>query len=334
MITRKYLFSLTGFLLLVIILISCGNSNKNNQNNNGSDTNKVVTSTLEGNISISGAFALYPMVVKWKEEYMKLNPNVKIDVSAGGAGKGMTDALAGLVDIGMISREISTEEQSKGAWYIPVAKDAVVPVINTNNPEIEYLLNSGLSKEIFQGIFITGKIKTWGQVSNNKTDKNSIKVYTRSDACGAADVWAKFLGKKQEDLLGVGVSGDPGITQAVQSDNYGIGYNNICYAYDATTKLETKDIKVLPIDINGNGIIDDNEFFYHHKDSIISAITDGRYPSPPSRDLYLVTKDKPTNAVITAFLKWILTDGQKFVNETGYIKLTTDKIKVANDKLK
>lgn len=331
---RNVVLGFASILIMVSFLVSCGNNQKNNQNTSNTDSNKVISTTLEGNITISGAFALYPMVVKWKEEFVKLYPNVKIDVSAGGAGKGMTDALAGLVDMGMVSREISAEEQSKGVWFIPVAKDAVVPVISDNNPEIEKLLNDGLSKEMFQEIFITGKIKTWGQLCNNKTDKNQIKVYTRSDACGAADVWAKYLGKKQEDLLGVGVSGDPGITQAVQSDNFGIGYNNICYAYDATTKLEAKGIRVLPIDINGNGIIDDKEFFYHHKDSIIQAISDGRYPSPPARDLYLVTKGKPTKEIVITFLKWILTDGQKYVNETGYIKLTSDKMNAANDKLK
>ena len=45
---------------------------------------------LKGNITISGAFALYPLTVKWAEEFKKLNPTVKIDISAGGAGKGMT----------------------------------------------------------------------------------------------------------------------------------------------------------------------------------------------------------------------------------------------------
>ena len=62
--------------------------------------------TLKGEISFSGAFALYPMVVKWADEFRKLHPNVRIDISGGGAGKGMTDALAKVVDLGMVPREI------------------------------------------------------------------------------------------------------------------------------------------------------------------------------------------------------------------------------------
>ena len=79
--------------------------------------------TKEKSISISGAFALYPLTVKWAEEYQKLHPEVTIDVSAGGAGKGMTDVLSGMVDLAMFSRTVSTEEVTKGAWNISVARE-------------------------------------------------------------------------------------------------------------------------------------------------------------------------------------------------------------------
>jgi len=77
-------------------------------------------------------------MVKWTEEYQKLNPKVKIEVSAGGAGKGMTDARSGLVDTkGMVSRDIAPEEIAKGAFYVVVTKEAVVAIINANNPVIK-----------------------------------------------------------------------------------------------------------------------------------------------------------------------------------------------------
>ena len=82
---------------------------------------------LKGEISLSGAFALYPMVVKWAEEFKKIHPNVRIDISGGGAGKGMTDALAKVVDLGMVSRDVHDVEFKKGAVAFAVVKDAVVP---------------------------------------------------------------------------------------------------------------------------------------------------------------------------------------------------------------
>ena len=80
---------------------------------------------LEGTITISGAWALYPLVVRWGEEFQKIHPAVRFDISAGGAGKGMADALANAVDIGMVSREIYPQETEQGAFWVSVAKDAV-----------------------------------------------------------------------------------------------------------------------------------------------------------------------------------------------------------------
>src|SRR5690606_342545 len=59
---------------------------------------------FEGNISLSGAFALYPLVVIWSEDFKKDHPNVRFNISAGGAGKGIADVLTGMVDIGLVSR--------------------------------------------------------------------------------------------------------------------------------------------------------------------------------------------------------------------------------------
>jgi phosphate transport system substrate-binding protein len=51
---------------------------------------------LSGKITMSGAYALYPMAVRWGEEFKKINPGVSFDIQGGGAGKGMTDVLAGI----------------------------------------------------------------------------------------------------------------------------------------------------------------------------------------------------------------------------------------------
>jgi phosphate transport system substrate-binding protein len=280
---------------------------------------------LKGKITLSGAWALYPLAVKWADEFKKLHPNVKIDVSAGGAGKGMTDAVSGLVDIGMVSREIYPEEIKKGAYPVAVAKDAVVAVVNEKNPAISDILAKGIKKEAASNIWISGKYKSWSQAVATSS-KAQIHVYTRSDACGAAETWAKYFTKKQEDLLGSGVFGDPGLALAVKKDQLGIGYNNIGYAYDQTTRKQIAGIRVVPLDINNNGKIDADENFYTTLDELVQAIATGKYPSPPARDLYFVTKGKPSKAVVAEFIRWALTDGQKFVQEAGYINLSTEKL--------
>jgi phosphate transport system substrate-binding protein len=285
----------------------------------------------KSSISISGAFALYPLMQQWSEEYQKLHPNITFDISAGGAGKGMTDTLSGMVDIGMISREISSDEEAKGAFWIAVAKDAVFPVINTKNPVATDLLQKGITRETLIGIYITGTIKTWGQVVGRPDITDEIHVYTRSDSCGAGDTWGKYLGKAQDSLLGIGVSGDPGIIDAVIKDPSGISFNNLAYAFDTSTGALLPGSIVLPIDSNKNGTADADET-YKTKSEAIAAINNGKYPSPPARLLYLATKGKPSGPV-NEFLHWILTDGQKLVSESGYIEMTSDLLKTSLQKL-
>ncbi|MFI5163261.1 MAG: PstS family phosphate ABC transporter substrate-binding protein [Sphingobacteriales bacterium] len=279
---------------------------------------------LEGTINISGAFALYPITVKWASEFKKLHPKVVFNISAGGAGKGITDALSGLVDIGLASRDIDPVEVKKGAYTIYVTKDAVVPTFNVTNPNAGALLKKSVKRDQFLNIFVTGAIKNWKQVAGNASVP--IHIYTRSDAAGAGETWAKYLGKKQEDLLGVGVYGDPGLAQAVKKDPAAIGYNNLAYLYDLKTRKQVEGVHVLPIDVNGNGKIDANENFYGTVDELTSAIAEGRYPSPPARNLGFLFKGKPKKKELIAFVRYVLTTGQRYVDENGYIPLSKTKL--------
>ncbi len=279
---------------------------------------------LKGTITISGAWALYPMMVRWTEEFQALHPNVRFDVSAGGAGKGMADAISGAVDIGMVSREIHPEEIDQGAYWVSVTKDAVFLTVNENNPVWAELHQTGITQERLRGIYITGEITTWGQAVGRPEVTDPIHIFTRSDACGAAETWAQYLGGKQEDLLGIGVYGDPGVLDAVIKDPLGIGFNNLNYAYDFDTGQPLAGARVVPLDVNANDQADPGEI-YDNKEQAVNAVAMDQYPSPPARSLNLVTKGQPSG-LVQAFLIWILTDGQQFVDEAGYIPLPADML--------
>ncbi len=295
-------------IVIAILLSSCTSSKK-----------KELT------ISLSGAFALYPLTVKWAEEYRKINPEIKFNISGGGAGKGMADALAGVVDLGMFSREITQVEIDRGVWWVGLTIDAVLPTISAENPYLDFLKRRGLSREEFRGIFIDGTIKNWSDLLGT-TEKDELVVYTRSDACGAAGTWAQYLGGKQENLQGIGIYGDPGLAEAVSKDPRGVGFNNTIFVYDIKTGVKRKGIEVISLDRNGNGHIDPEEDFYDTFDAILKAVAEGAYPSPPARELYFVSKGKPTKKVTLDFIRWTLTDGQQFVKEAGYVPIDQEKI--------
>ena len=80
--------------------------------------------------------------------------------------------------------------------------------------------------------------------------------------------------------------------------------------------------------------IDDEEYFYDTKDDFIAAVADDKYPSPPARDLYLVSNGIPKNAAVVAFLEYVLTEGQKQNVPAGYIGLSEDKLNKGLELLK
>ncbi|MBC8449642.1 MAG: phosphate ABC transporter substrate-binding protein, partial [Chloroflexi bacterium] len=88
---REVLKSVVVVALLALLLGGCSQT-----------AGRPSEGELSGTITVSGAWALYPMMVRWGEEFHTLHPYVQFDISAGGAGKGMADALAGAVDIGMV----------------------------------------------------------------------------------------------------------------------------------------------------------------------------------------------------------------------------------------
>jgi len=267
---------------------------------------------LQGSLSLSGAWAMYPTAVAWAQGFKKIHPKVKIDISAGGAGKGASDAMAGLVDIGMVSREPDPSELKKDIRAIYVLRDAVFPVVSDKNFYLKDLLKKGIRKRTLNNIYISGTTTTWDQVVGQKGNK-SIHVYTRSDSAGAAASWAAYLGKKQEDLKGIGVYGDPGLLEAAKRDPLGIGYNNFSFVF-SREGMVLAGIKLIPIDSNENGTADPDEVLESRQQAIV-AIESGRYPA--TRKNYFFIKNK-SSALVKEFIRFTLSEeGKKVVEEVG-----------------
>lgn len=313
------------YLLIIGLLAVCCSGRKKQAVVNSHDR-------LSGSIQLSGAFALYPVVVRWAEEFKKIHPNVQIDISGGGAGKGITDVLTGMVDIGMSSRDLQPEEMERGAYPFTVLRDAVVVITNAKNPQLALLQQRGLKKETAIALW-NDRLSTWGQVLGTRSSI-PVHVYTRSDACGAGETFAGWIDMKQEDLGGTAVYGDPGIASAIQRDKIGIGYSNLGYVYDLNNKRPQPDLAVVPLDLNADGRITKDEQFYGTITRLGEAIRQGIYPSPPARDLFLVTKGKPENPLVIAFLDYVYAKGQKIAGEAGYVPLAKDILKRERVKLK
>lgn len=307
---------------LAVCLLSCGET----------PPSPAPTTVPIETVRVSGAWALYPLMLRWAEEYQKLHPQVQVGVWAGGSGKGAADAFDGVVDIGMVSRDVYPEEERRGAFWVAVAKDAALPVANAGNPVAQELTARGLTRDQFVALWLEDKDAAWGSFVSRPDVREKVRVYTRSDVCGAAEAWAQYLGKRQEDLLGTGIHGDPRVAEAVAKDPLAIGFNNLNYAYDPATDRPAAGLMPVPIDTNGDGRISESESFYDTRTELKRAIAAGLYPSPPARELNLLTNGKP-EGLTREFLLWILTDGQRYVDEAGYVELPQQRLTGALQKL-
>jgi len=193
------------------------------------------------------------------------------------------------------------------------------------------LLTRGVTQEILVKIFISGEYKTWGQVVGNQNINDEIHVYTRTETCGAAEVWGMYLGGRQSDLIGDGRFGDSGIIRALAKDPLGIGFSNQIYAY-GLGNTPPSGVLILPIDLNGNNLADPDEILDTRKKAS-AAVASGLYPAPPSRFLYLVTNKKP-DGVVKTFLEWILVDGQTFLERLGYVQLSSELLEASLQKIR
>jgi phosphate transport system substrate-binding protein len=310
---KEFLKAVASGLIILIILITAGCR--------PSEKRAADKGDLEGDVSISSAFALYPLVLKLSEEFHKDHPGIHFDISAAGAAKCVSDTLNGLVDLGGISREANPQEKERGLWSAAIARDAVLAIVSEDNPYLSHLLRQGASEAVLARLWISGDIRTWGDLIGDESISQPVHTYTRADLCGAGEIWAQFLGGQQENLQGIGVHGESWMAGAVKKDPLGIGYTNLNFAYDARSLAPVPGIRIVPIDLNGNSRIDPEEDFFSTRTQILEAIASENYPSPPSRKLYIITQGIPHRACVREFLIWALTQGQAHVAASGYIPL-------------
>ena len=309
----KSLIRISIYIVICLVSTTCHPSESKKSSTQASpEDNQVPT----GKFIISGAYGLYPIAVQWVDAYKEAYPEISIQVIRSGTGKGIDELLAGEVQLAMISRELNSLEIEQGLNQVPVAKDAVVLVMNANNPNRETILRQGLDPRKLVELYTSGESFSWGQVLNTEVD-NPVKVFTRADASGAAEVFANFLMRTSAEMKGVTVTGDEEMIEMIRKNPGSIGYCNLSYAYDSENGNQIRDIQVIPIDADMDGKVDRAEQPYLTIEKMHRAMWLGLYPKNLCRRLSFVYMDQPLDPQLMHFLKWVLQDGQELVEKSG-----------------
>ena len=255
-------------------------------------------------INITGTRFFYPLVEKWAEEYKKENPDVDFKVEFGLKNS----------DISMTGTPVDKENPEKGKYSV-VSKFAIVPIINERNPAWKILQQRGLSKADFDKIYFRGDQQQLNFAFS--TVNVPIRVYTRG-ACASA-TFSQHFDKKINDLanLDTKITDDKVLLQNVLNDSLGVAYNNLGFVYNLQSRKQNPGIRVVPVDLNGNGKVDSEENFYDNLDQVINKLETGRIDLPPVGKMVFVYKeDRPE---VTAFVNWVQTKGQQFNHSEGFL---------------
>ncbi|MDO4439271.1 MAG: substrate-binding domain-containing protein [Eubacteriales bacterium] len=112
---------------------------------------------LSGKLVVAGSSSVTPVMEKLKEAYSALNPDVTIEIQQSDSTTGVANALDGICDIGMASRELKDSEIEKGAVGTVIALDGIAVIVNNENPTEE------LSSEQIKDIY-TGNVTDWSEL--------------------------------------------------------------------------------------------------------------------------------------------------------------------------
>ncbi|MDA1342510.1 MAG: phosphate ABC transporter substrate-binding protein PstS family protein [Proteobacteria bacterium] len=278
---------------------------------------------ISGNLSSVGSDTLANLMTLWAEDFNRAYPNVNIQIQAAGSSTAPPALTESTSNLGPMSREMKDDEieafegkQGYKPTAIPVAVDALVVMVNKDNPV------KGLTMEQVDGIFSStnkcggeASIETWGDASVAAWGAKSIQLYGRNSVSGTYGYFKEHALCKGDFKSNVNEQpGSASVVQSVTESINGIGYSGMGYT--------TSGVKMVPLAKKGS-----TSFVEATPENALN----GTYPL--TRYLFIYVNKKPNQPLApleNEFIKMVLSKtGQQSVIKDGYIPLPANVIEKA-----
>jgi phosphate transport system substrate-binding protein len=315
----------------------------------------AVGAAAQQKVQINGAGATfpYPIYSKWFSEYNKLHPNVEINYQSIGSGGGIRQITNGTVFFGATDGPMTNDQQLAAPskiLHFPTVLGGDVPVYNIPNVNAELKFTGSVLADIF-----LGKITKWNDpaIAKLNTGVNlpgtDITVVHRSDGSGTTYIWVDYLAKVSPEWktkvgvatsvnwpVGLGGKGNEGVAGLVTQTPGSIGYVELIYAlqnkisYGSVQNMAGEFMKATEASVTAAAAGAALKMPADFRVSITNAEGKGAYPvsSFTWLLLYESPKDKAQSKIMVDFVKWALTDGQKFAGSLGYAPLPEAVVKL------
>lgn len=272
----------------------------------------TATERLKGTVSLDGSSTVFPISEAVAEEFLAVQPSVRVTVGVSGTGGGFKKFLIGEIDINDASRTIKAQELTTAIrdnvafLELPIAYDGLSVVVNKNNDWVDYLTVS----ELHQIWKPASTVKFWSDVRSN-WPKKEIRLYGPGTDSGTFDYFTETVngksGRSRPDYTAS--EDDNTLVQGIAGDVSSLGYFGFAYYASNMNKL-----KLVPID-GGKGPIEPSPL----------TINNGSY-APLSRPIFIyVNKNSMKRPEVNTFVRFYLSNAGVLASEVGYIPLP-DKV--------
>ncbi len=107
-----------------------------------------------GEVVVGGSSSVTPVMEKLKEAYAAVNTDVTVTIQQSDSTTGMNNAVEGVCDIGMASRELKDRGTEAGLTPTVIAMDGIAVIVSNNNPA------ANITSEQVLAIY-TGELTDW-----------------------------------------------------------------------------------------------------------------------------------------------------------------------------
>jgi phosphate transport system substrate-binding protein len=286
-----------------------------------SSTAFAAENTAKEPIVISGTKFTYPLIEKWIAEYQKVNPNTTIKL-ASKANAGQT------ADLNIIAHQPAQNELQPNQQIIYAGRYALLPVTNNNNPILTATAKKGLNKKELDKLFF--EVVDYESDEPAQKSKYKANIYSRDNQACASTALAGYYGHKTSEIRGKKVFGDDiYLLSAIKKDSIGLTYNNLGYIYDVNSRNMKDGLALLPIDLKKEA----KSILTGNLDQVINVLESVKVEIIPVEKIGFIYAQQSAGKEIAEFLKWVLTDGQKFNHEKGFLNLDKQQLAEQTNKL-
>jgi phosphate transport system substrate-binding protein len=312
-------------------------------------------------VQINGAGATfpYPIYSKWFDEYHKAHPNVEINYQSIGSGGGIRQLSAGTVFFGASDGPMTNEQILSAGFrivHLPTVLGGVVPIYNVPGLTAPLKFTGPVLADIY-----LGKITKWNDPAIRATNPgvnlpgDEITVVHRADGSGTSYIWCDYLAKVSPEYrqkvgvattvpwpVGVGGKGNEGVAGFVKQTPASIGYVELIYAlqnkisYGSVQNAAGEFVAATTQTVSNAAAVAAKAMPKDFRVSITNA--PGKDVYPISSFTWLLVQESPRDVqrsrIMADFIKWALTDGQKFATQLGYAPLPGEVVALEMEALK